>query len=73
VNQLEDLMNDKCPTGCGRSRQPDHMMCRTCWFKVPAALRHDVWHTWRRYLRTASTSDRKRYQQAREAAIASVP
>jgi hypothetical protein len=66
-------MSDKCPTGCGRIRKPDHLMCRTCWFKVPTALRGEVWRTWRRYMRTASGHDLQRYEQAREAAIASVP
>jgi hypothetical protein len=48
-------------------------MCRTCWHKVPSTLQRDVSHTSRRYLRTMSLGDLRRYEQAREAAIASVP
>ncbi|MGH9248017.1 MAG: hypothetical protein ACRD0W_00635 [Acidimicrobiales bacterium] len=63
-----------CPTGCGRHARPGHLMCRTCWYKVPAALRSAVWRTWRRYDRIGSSEDDfERYEQAREAAIASVP
>ncbi len=41
-------MSHECPAaGCSRT-VPDHMlMCRTDWYRVPPALRDDVWHAWR--------------------------
>lgn len=63
----------KCPTGCGRKVQPGHLMCRTCWFRVPAGLRADVWRTWKRYQRNETSVNFEAYRDAREAAIASVP
>lgn len=68
------MASTPCPTGCGRHAQPGHLMCRTCWYKVPANLRADVWRTWKAWRRrNATEADFERYHEAREAAIASVP
>jgi hypothetical protein len=63
-----------CPVdNCGREAQFGHLLCRDCWFQVPVTLRREVWRTWRRYMRSHSDNDFAAYDQAREAAITSVP
>ena len=69
----DHALRGDCPTGCGRSVEDGHLMCKTCWFKVPAGLRAQVWSRWRRYLRSAAPKDWERYLQARDDAIASIP
>lgn len=38
----------ECPVdGCENERDPAHVMCKSCWFTVPKAIRDDVWRTFR--------------------------
>lgn len=67
-----------CPAGCGREQQASRVMCRSCWFSVPRALRTPVWNSWNEYTRARHAGDMtqahqalRRYRAAREAAIAS--
>ena len=65
-----------CPT-CGGRRQPDHLMCVTCWSNVPRELRRAVAKTWVLAFSNsrAGTHSRQRladYVKARDAAIESV-
>jgi hypothetical protein len=69
----ENTLRGDCPTGCGRAVEDGHLMCKTCWFKVPAGLRAQVWSRFRRYQRSGQLRDLQRYQQARDDAIASIP
>lgn len=71
--------NGTCPTGCGRSARVGHLMCGPCWSLVPKHLQRDVYRTWRAYRKAALAGaddypDREaEYNQASEAAIASIP
>lgn len=62
----------ECPTGCGRQRKGDYLMCLKCWHKVPSTLRRRVDKTWRQAQTTGKHQHYKAYREAREAAIASV-
>lgn len=66
-------MTHYCPTGCGQQAATGNLMCRDCWFQVPATLRTQVWRTFREWQRTHGDVEFEAYDQAREAAIASVP
>lgn len=63
----------RCPTGCGRVRRTGMLMCGPCWRQVPKDIQAWVYSTWRRYQRTDATEDYEAWQEAREAAIASIP
>lgn len=55
----------ECPVaGCAHTREPSHVMCRTCWYTVPKELRDEVWRTYRAY----GAWDDRAYE-AREAAL----
>lgn len=38
---------EPCPAGCGRLKQPDHALCRDCWWQVSSELRWEVNERWR--------------------------
>lgn len=75
-----------CPSGCGRSARPGHLMCGPCWAEVPRHLQNEVMRTWRAYgrahkartgLGTPEQNDairkaRVAYQEARDAALGSI-
>lgn len=70
-----------CPTGCGRDVAAGKLMCPSCWFSVPAELQRRVLLTWgyhRRLMRREGRTleqvreSRAAYEQAKEAAIASI-
>lgn len=55
---------DQCPVpDCKAGRQSDHLMCKPHWFKVPKALRDEVWRLW------AAEPMGRDYMAARQAAI----
>jgi hypothetical protein len=62
-----------CPTGCGRTVKPGHLMCGPCWREVPKHLQVDVWRTWRAYDKEPSDQRFMEYSAAREAAVAAIP
>ena len=31
-----------CPADCGRTRESDKYLCRTCWFELPAETRRTL-------------------------------
>ena len=51
--------------GCGRSLPLDMLMCRAHWFRVPKALRDEVWAAWRQYQRGTLGLDELREVQQR--------
>lgn len=65
-----------CPTGCGRD-VGTRPMCGLCWSTVPQSLRKRVSRSWAAYRRAKTTgainAARGAYDQALDAAIASVP
>lgn len=62
-----------CPTGCGRRVKRGHLMCGPCWGAVPRELQRDVYRTFRAWRSCPGDPDRfLAYEQAREAAIASI-
>lgn len=61
-----------CPTGCGRNRKGEHLMCLKCWSRVPSTLKRDVNKTWRMATSTGKPKAYEKYRVARDAAIASV-
>ena len=30
-----------CPAGCGREKRPADLLCRRCWYILPATLKQD--------------------------------
>lgn len=73
------MSRPECPTGCGRTLRPGHLMCGTCWREVPRHLQQDVMRTWRvysRYTGIQQSPERRQsrldYQAARDAAIGSI-
>lgn len=57
-----------CPVkGCARSTKPQQLMCWPHWRRVPKALNHAVFDTYRNL-----RADPAAYRQARDAAIAAV-
>ncbi|MEO6604319.1 MAG: hypothetical protein ABIN55_01775 [Aeromicrobium sp.] len=67
------LGQSKCPTGCGRSVLAGHLMCRTCWGKVPRDLQQRVYGTWRAW--KSDLDDQalmSEYREARDNALAAV-
>lgn len=62
----------RCPTGCGRTRRPEHLMCRHCWAEVPGYMQRAVYAAWRRYQCTRDNDDLGAYLAAKEAALASI-
>lgn len=66
----------ECPTGCGRQRTAGHLLCKTCWTRVPPQLQTEVNQTWRKYRAFTGIEQsperraaRLAYQEARDAAI----
>lgn len=66
-------MSRQCPTCAELVLSREHLMCRACWRKVPAALQRQLMIAWAkcraRYIDHAKW---KPYYKAREAAIAAV-
>ena len=66
-------MSATCPVAlCGGRKRSGHLMCKTCWSMVPAALQRTVNQTWAAYLRSPAETilrDFGAYQAAREVAI----
>lgn len=31
-----------CPGGCGRTVPPEHVSCRSCWYRLPRTLRTTI-------------------------------
>lgn len=66
-----------CPVSlCGAGIRPGHLMCRTCWSRVPRTLQTGVnraWATYRRELKPgnpeAKLAARRSYLNATQAAI----
>ena len=57
-----------CPIkGCAAHAKPNQQMCRPHWRRVPKALNHAVFDTYRNM-----RADPAAYRQARDAAIAAV-
>lgn len=50
-------MSDQCPTGCGRTRKHGHLMCPTCWRRVPGDLQHQVYRAWQAWRRDMGNVD----------------
>jgi hypothetical protein len=64
-----------CPVpGCGAPAKNGHLMCRSCWFKVPKYLRIAVNRTWKNFRAGGFGLQGKRadYERACEGAIAAV-
>lgn len=61
-----------CPTGCGRTVRPGHLMCAACWREVPKAEQRDVWRTWRTFQRVMTDDAWDAYQTARTAALTAI-
>lgn len=61
-----------CPVGCGRQRQPRHLMCTPCWRRVPHFLKREVHRTWKEVERTSEQDAYDEYDRIRNEAIASV-
>lgn len=70
-----------CPTGCGRPLPLGKLVCIVCWHQVPVDLQRQVVLTWRNHMklmrRRPRTADqvrvsRETYEQAKEAALASI-
>lgn len=40
-----------CPVGCGRNKNPDYLMCRACWSKVPRDVQAEVYDAVRTFRR----------------------
>lgn len=38
---------EPCPVGCGRARRDGHLMCGSCWRRVPASAQREVYRSWR--------------------------
>ncbi len=61
-------LGNPCPVkGCTRHAKPQQLMCWPHWRRVPKALNHAVFDTYRNLSR-----DPAAYRQARDAAIAAV-
>lgn len=45
-----------CPTNCGASVKPGHLMCGPCWSLVPRPLQAEVSGTWLNYRRAFGRS-----------------
>lgn len=69
-------MSDRplCPVkGCTKTPKPQQLMCWPHWRRVPKALNHAVFDTFRDVLMMPnSTPVAEAYRQARDAAIAAV-
>ena len=62
----------KCPTICGRTVRPGHLMCPACWRKVPKDLQAEVHRTWRRWRRDLGDADlMQAYRDASDTAVRS--
>lgn len=69
-----------CPVSlCGAGIRHGHLMCRTCWSRVPRALQTSVNQTWSAYRRQlkpgnaeAKVEARRSYLNATQAAIDAV-
>lgn len=46
----------RCPGGCGRRRRENQLLCRTCWFRLPARLRSPLFAQWRDAQRRARSA-----------------
>jgi len=61
-------IGNPCPVaGCERQAKPSQLMCWPHWRRVPKALNHAVFDTFRNL-----RNDLKAYREARDAAIAAV-
>lgn len=62
-----------CPIkGCKAHAKPNQLMCWPHWRRVPKALNHAVFDTYRDWQRDARHDTVQAYRQARDAAIAAV-
>lgn len=62
------MIGNPCPVrGCARLAKPHQLMCWPHWRRVPKALNHAVFDTFRNL-----RSDPQAYREARDAAIAAV-
>ncbi len=67
-----------CPVpGCGAPLKHGHLLCKGCWFAVPAAERRAVHSTWRKFRYRLDGDDAEAqvaalatYREATDAAIA---
>lgn len=61
-------IGNPCPVeGCARHAKPNQLMCWPHWRRVPKALNHAVFDTFR-----SLHKDPRAYREARDAAIAAV-
>ena len=59
-----------CPVlGCTRKRKRHEVMCKSCWFKVPTAIRSQVWNLFTDVTKRGGSE----HVAAIEEAISSVP
>ena len=62
-----------CPSGCGRTVAPGHLMCPGCWREVPKHLQLDVHRTWRRWRRDLGNAELMlAYKDASDAALGAI-
>lgn len=62
-----------CPVkGCAAHAKPGQLMCWPHWRRVPKALNHAVFDTYRAWQRDPRHDTQSSYRQARDAAIAAV-
>ena len=38
---IDELRSDECQ--CGRSKEPRHSLCGTCYFELPKDMQRDLW------------------------------
>ncbi len=41
------MIGHVCPGGCGRHVTPGRFACRSCWYRLPAAIRTAIWAGYR--------------------------
>lgn len=53
-----------CPVGCGRNKNPDYLLCRPCWAKVPRGVHDEVYDAVRAWRNDGMTLRELRAVQA---------
>jgi len=55
--------------GCKNLRGTAKLVCMSCWWSIPQALRVTVSEAWREYLRITSVANFEKYKEARKQAL----
>lgn len=55
--------------GCENLRGTTKLVCMTCWWRIPEALRVEVSEAWRAYLRRPSRATGEAYRDAKARAL----